>query len=105
MTAEMRFLALVAVEYADEVPDGRARDAALAALERMGAMLFPAFAMDVDGEERPVRLAGLEILDEKHLPCGAIWVCAGEAAAKLAKYPGMSPSARIIFEAFGPPYK
>jgi hypothetical protein len=95
----MRFLALVTVEHADELADGRARDAALAALEQMGAMLFPAFAEDHGGEERAVGLAGLEILDERHLPCAALWVCAGEAGRR------MSPAARIIFDAFGPPYR
>jgi hypothetical protein len=76
--AELRFLALVTVEHDEALAPSRARDAALAALGGIGPNLFPAFAEGRDGEEHAVTLCWLEILDESHLPCAALWVCAGE---------------------------
>jgi hypothetical protein len=60
--AEKRFLVAVTVEYEEGLEDGRATDAALAALEGIGRALFPARAAGGDGVWRTVSLAGMEIL-------------------------------------------
>jgi hypothetical protein len=59
--AEKRFLVAVTVEHEEGLEDGRATDAALAALEGIERTLFPAFAAGRDGARRAVSLAGMEI--------------------------------------------
>lgn len=106
--AEKRFIVLVTVAHDESLADGKATDAALAALERIGPELFPVWAEGANGNEYLIELAGLEILgdsDVAMVPRGGgspLDMFDADGALVAEPPPGIDPAlARRIGAQFG----